>query len=40
MNNAMHLDARGLPISIASAKAAAAFDHLRKTLLAGDFLPS
>src|ERR1700757_5020251 len=24
----MHLDARGLPISIASAKAAAAFDHL------------
>src|SRR5512143_74351 len=27
-NNAMHLDARGLPISTASAKAAAAFDHL------------
>src|SRR4029434_11034241 len=24
----MHLDARGLPISVASAKAAAAFDHL------------
>ena len=24
----MHLDARGLPVSIASAKAAAAFDHL------------
>ena len=24
----MHLDARGLPISTASAKAAAAFDHL------------
>src|SRR5438045_9598782 len=27
-NNAMHLDARGLPLSTASAKAAAAFDHL------------
>src|SRR5438105_2119221 len=27
-NNVMHLDARGLPVSIASAKAAAAFDHL------------
>jgi tetratricopeptide (TPR) repeat protein len=27
-NNAMHLEARGLPVSIASAKAAAAFDHL------------
>src|SRR5512143_3436938 len=27
-NNAMHLDARGLPISIASAKAAAAYDYL------------
>src|SRR5947209_17632936 len=26
--NAMYLDARGLPVSIASAKAAAAFDHL------------
>src|SRR4029453_3239607 len=26
--DAMHLDARGLPISVASAKAAAAFDHL------------
>ena len=24
----MHLDARGLPVSTASAKAAAAFDHL------------
>ena len=28
MSNATHLDARGLPLSIASAKAAAAFDHL------------
>ena len=27
-NNAMHLDARGIPLSTASAKAAAAFDHL------------
>ena len=27
-NNAMHLDNRGLPLSTASAKAAAAFDHL------------
>src|SRR5438874_1975229 len=27
-NNVMHLDARGLPVSTASAKAAAAFDHL------------
>jgi len=27
-NNAMNLDARGLPLSTASAKAAAAFDHL------------
>ena len=27
-NNAMHIDARGLPISTASANAAAAFDHL------------
>src|SRR5512137_2756387 len=27
-NNTMHLDIRGLPISTASAKAAAAFDHL------------
>jgi tetratricopeptide (TPR) repeat protein len=27
-NNAMHLDARGLPLSTASAKATAAFDHL------------
>src|SRR5262245_64282518 len=27
----MHLDNRGLPLSIASAKAAAAFDHLRPT---------
>src|SRR5947207_3569279 len=27
-NNAMHLDARGLPLSTASPRAAAAFDHL------------
>src|SRR5512143_2950957 len=27
-NNAMHFDARGLPISTASAKAAATYDHL------------
>src|SRR5439155_1743682 len=27
-SNAMHLDARGLPLSTASPKAAAAFDHL------------
>ena len=27
-NNAVHLDARGLHVSTASAKAAAAFDHL------------